>query len=112
VAPRRGVRLRRRASEAPAAAGRGRAGRALGFLGHPTIGAVGWPDLRQPERLPGLALVQAEIGARVGGDWHEAHASLRLYPHPGEDIGLLGDLAPTGASAGWRAITVTGARDG
>lgn len=89
----------------------GRPGRALGFLAHPTIGAVGWPDLRHPQRLPELLLVQPEIGARVGGDWHEARASLRLDPHPGEDVGSLGELVPTDASAGWLAITVTGARD-
>lgn len=89
----------------------GNAGRALGFLAQPTIGAVGWPDLRQPQRLPEPILVRPEIGQRVGGQWHEASATLRLTPHPEEDIGLLGDLVVTDASAGWLGITVTGARD-
>ena len=89
----------------------GRPGRPLGFLAQPTIGAVGWPDLRQPQRLPELALVKADIGERVGGDWHEATAALRLTPHPAEDIGLLGELVVEDASAGWLGLTVTGARD-
>ena len=89
----------------------GRPGRPLGFLAHTTIGAVGWPDLRQPQRLPDLALVKADIGQRVGGEWHEATAALRLSPHPAEDIGLLGELVVEDASAGWLGLTVTGARD-
>lgn len=89
----------------------GRTGRALGFLALPTVGAVGWPDLRQPGRLPEPLLVLPEIGQRVGGDWHEATASVRLHDHPGEDIGLLGELQAGEASAGWLGITVTGARD-
>jgi hypothetical protein len=89
----------------------GRSGRLLGFLAHATIGAVGWPDLRQPQRLPDLVLVTPDIGQRVGGGWHEASASLHLTPHPEEDIGLLGDVVAEDASAGWLGITVTGARD-
>lgn len=89
----------------------GRSGRPLGFLAHATIGAVGWPDLRQPQRLPDLVLVTPDIGQRVGGDWHEASASLHLTPHPEEDIGLLGDVVAEDASAGWLGITVAGARD-
>lgn len=89
----------------------GRPGRALGFLAYPTIGAVGWPDLRHPDRLPEPILVRPEIGARVGGDWHEASATLGSMPHPAEDLGLLGELVATDASAGWLGITVAGARD-
>ena len=89
----------------------GRPGRPLGFLAHPTLGAVGWPDLRQPDRLPDILLVKPDIAGRVGGDWHEASASLQHTLHPGEDIGLLGPLVAEDASAGWLGLTVTGARD-
>jgi hypothetical protein len=89
----------------------GVAGRPLGFLALPTIGAVGWPDLRRPDRLPEAVLVKPDIGQRVDSGWHEAAASLRLIPHPEEDIGLLGDIQAMDASAGWIGITVTGARD-
>ena len=89
----------------------GQPGRALGFLAQATIGAVGWPDLRQPQQLPDLVLVKPDIDQRVGGDWHEATASLRLIPHPEEDIGLLGDVVAEDASAGWLGITIAGVRD-
>lgn len=89
----------------------GAPGRALGFLALPTIGAVGWPDLRQPQRLPEPQLVRPEIGARVGGEWHAASATLQLNDHPQEDIGVLAGLVATEASVGWLGITVTGARD-
>jgi hypothetical protein len=89
----------------------GRPGRPLGFLAHPTIGAGGWPDLRQPQQLPNPVLVKPDIGQRVGGDWHEASASVRLTAHPEEDIGVLGDVVAEDASAGWLGITVTGVRD-
>lgn len=89
----------------------GQQGQALGFLRLPTIGAVGWPDLRQPRQLPDLVLVQPAIEQRVGDGWHGATASLQLTPHPGEDIGLLGDIVAEEASAGWLGITVAGARD-
>jgi hypothetical protein len=89
----------------------GQPGRALGILAHPTIGAVGWPDLRQPQRLPELVLVKPDIGQRVGAGWHEATALLRLTPHPEEEVGLLGDIVAEDASAGWVGITIAGASD-
>jgi hypothetical protein len=89
----------------------GRQGRPLGFLAHPTIGAVGWPDLRQPQRLPDPVLVKPDIVQRVGGAWHEAEACVHLTAHPEEDIGLLGDIVAEEASAGWLGLTVAGARD-
>jgi hypothetical protein len=89
----------------------GRPGRQLGFLAHPTLGAVGWPDLREPGRLPQPWLVKPLIEGRMGAGWHEAAATLRLTPHPGEDIGALGELVATEASAGWLGLTVAGARD-
>lgn len=89
----------------------GQPGRALGFLAMPTIGAVGWPDLRQPQRMPTPVLVRPEIGNRVGGEWHAATATLQLADHPHEVIGLLANVTATEASAGWLGITVTGARD-
>lgn len=89
----------------------GQPGRPLGFLAQPTIGAVGWPDLRQPQQVPQITLVKADIRRRVGGDWAGATATLRLLPHPSEDIGLLGELVAEEASAGWLGITVAGALD-
>ena len=89
----------------------GMAGRPLGFLALPTIGAVGWPDLRQPDQLPEAVLVKPDISQRVGSGWHEASASLRLMPHPEEEIGLLGDIQAMDASVGWIGITVAGVRD-
>jgi hypothetical protein len=56
-------------------------------------------------------LVKPDIGQRVDSGWHEAAASLRLMPHPVEDIGLLGDIQAMDASFGWIGITVAGARD-
>ena len=89
----------------------GQPGRPLGFLAQPTIGAVGWPDLRQPQQVPQITLVKSDIRGRVGGDWAGATATLRLWPHPSEDIGLLGELVAEEASAGWLGITVAGALD-
>ncbi len=89
----------------------GRPGTPLGFLRLPTIGAVGWPDLRQPEKLPDPEFVRPDISERIGSGWHEATASLHLTPHPNEDIGMLVNLRAQRASVGWLGITVAGARD-
>ena len=89
----------------------GRAGRPLGFLAQPTIGAVGWPDLRHPQELPELVLVKPDIGQRVSSGWHEATATLCLNPHPEEEICLLESIVADEACAGWIGITVTGATD-
>lgn len=89
----------------------GQPARPLGFLRLPTIGAVGWPDLRQPQRLPVPVFVKPDIGQRVDAGWHAATASLRLTPHPEEDIGLLGEVSAEDASAGWLGITVAGTHD-
>lgn len=89
----------------------GRPGRPLGFLANATIGAVGWPDLRHPTRLPAPVLVKPHIEQRVDSGWLEASATLCLMPHPEEDIGLLGEVVAEDASAGWLGITVSGARD-
>lgn len=89
----------------------GRPGAPLGFLELPTIGAVGWPDLRDPQRLPEVAFVKPDIQDRVGRGWHEATASLKLSPHPGEDIGALTNIEVQQASVGWLGLTVLGAQD-
>lgn len=89
----------------------GQTGDPLGFLALPTIGAVGWPDLRQPLQWPDPHLVRPEIGARVGGQWHAATATLQLAVHPHEEISALEGLQATEASVGWLGITVTGAAD-
>lgn len=89
----------------------GESGRPLGFLAMPTMGAIGWPDLRQPQKMPDLQLVRPEIGARIGNQWHKAAASLRLFTHPHEDIGVLSELRVIEAAVGWLGITVNGASD-
>ena len=90
----------------------GRPGRPLGFLAAPTLGAWGLPDLRRPERLPELRLLQAAVVDPTSSAWHEASAELRLFDHPGEELALLGAPRATEASAGWFGLTVTGAVDG
>lgn len=89
----------------------GRPGRPLGFLAGPSVGAVGWPDLRDPGRLPDIALVRARIETRTEAGWHEATATVQAHPHPGEDVVLPPECTATDASAGWIGITVTGALD-
>lgn len=89
----------------------GRPGQGLGFLALPAVGAVGWPDLRQPTQLPQPHLVRPDIQHRVGGEWHEATATLQVFDHPHEELALLGPLQALTASAGWVGITVCGARD-
>jgi hypothetical protein len=89
----------------------GRPGRALGFLAMPTLGAIGWPDLRRPQQRHSPVLVRPEIGGRVGGSWHDATATLELRDHPHELIGELAGTAATEATVGWLGITVTGACD-
>ncbi|MBK1681270.1 acetoacetate decarboxylase family protein [Rhodocyclus tenuis] len=89
----------------------GENGKPLGFLALPTLGAVGWADLRRPQAMPDPLLLRPDIRDRVQSDWHAATATLQFYPHPGEDIGCLGDIEAGEASAGWVGITVAGARD-
>jgi hypothetical protein len=89
----------------------GAAGRPLGFLAMPTVGVVGFPDLREPARPPELRLLRADIAQPTTSGWHAASASLRVFEHPLEELSLLGDLQPGDASAGWCGLTVVGARD-
>jgi len=87
----------------------GKPGQALGFLANRTIGTVGWPDLTQPQAQPKLQWVLPDIRGKVSSDWHDADATLRILPHPIEELSLLGDINATGASVGWVGITVVGA---
>jgi hypothetical protein len=89
----------------------GAVGRPLGFLAMPTIGVVGFPDLREPARPPELRLLRADIAQPTTSGWHAARASLRVLAHPREELSLLGDLQPGDASAGWCGLTVIGARN-
>ena len=89
----------------------GKPGRPLGFLSLPTIGAVGWADLRHPELYPEPQLVRPDIRERVQSAWHDATATLQLNSHPQEDIGCLGQIEASAASTGWIGITVAGAQD-
>jgi hypothetical protein len=89
----------------------GEPGRPLGFLAAPTLGVVGFPDLREPARAPALRLLRADIAQPTASGWHAATASLRVFEHPREELSLLGDLQAGDASAGWFGLTVVGARD-
>jgi hypothetical protein len=83
----------------------------MGLLAGPTIGAVGWPDLRQPAAATAPRFVRADIVDRVESEWLGAEARLQLHAHPVEELALLGELRATVASAGWLGITVRGALD-
>ena len=89
----------------------GEPGQPLGFLALPTLGAVGWADLRRPGELPQPYLVRPDIRDKVASDWHGASASLRFLPHPGEEIAGLAAVEATTASAGWLGISIVGAVD-
>lgn len=83
----------------------------LGLFAAPTLGAVGWPDLRRPQVVPEPRFVRSRIDPRIEPGWHAAHAQLALTEHPVEELGLLGPLDAAGASVGWAALTVHGAAD-
>ncbi len=87
----------------------GRAGQPLGLLARPTYGTVGWVDLTEPERPPALRHVRAVVSSRVGETWHEATAALAFFAAPREELEDLALRRATQASAGWFAMTVTGA---
>lgn len=89
----------------------GRTGQAFGFLKDPVIGLVGFPDLSAPTQLPKLHVVRAAIGQLVQQGWHEVNAELEFYPHPFEEVSVLGVLQVTGASIGWLGLTITGTDD-
>jgi hypothetical protein len=89
----------------------GEPGEKLGFLAAPTIGAVGWPDLRADGQWPEPMLLRSNIAGRMDGPWHAATASLTLMPHPHEDLGVLGQIDAGPASAGWMGLTVLGTLD-
>jgi hypothetical protein len=87
----------------------GNVGRPYGFLANKTIGTVGWPDLTKSGCLPELKWVLPDIQGKVASDWHEAEATIKVLPHPVEELSLLGELKVTGASVGWAGITIVGA---
>jgi hypothetical protein len=87
------------------------AARPLGFLSLPTLGAVGFADLRDPASLPGIDLVRPRVVDRTNAEWRAAAADLSLFPHPHEDVPALGVLRVSAASAGWLGMTITGAID-
>lgn len=87
----------------------GGAGEPLGILARPTYGTVGWADLTRPERPPELQHLRSTIAGRVSGPWHEASAELTFLPVPHEELSDLQLRGATRASAGWFALTITGA---
>ncbi len=89
----------------------GKTGAPHGFLTGPTIGAVGWPDLRQPQHGPQIRWVLPDIRGKVASTWHAAEASLTVLDHPWEELELLGEISAVAASVGWVGLTVAGAVD-
>ncbi len=87
----------------------GRRGAPLGLLARPTYGTVGWPDLTEPGRPPTLRHVRATVQDRVGDLWHEASAELAFFTAPREELADLSLRRTVQASAGWFAMTITGA---
>lgn len=81
----------------------------LGFLAMPTVGTVGWADLTRPAEFPTLRHQRSDIAQVVAPGWAAAQAELSTFDHPVEELGLLGPLRPTSASAGWAGLTVRGA---
>ncbi|NRF65405.1 acetoacetate decarboxylase family protein [Aquincola sp. S2] len=87
----------------------GAPGERLGFLARPTIGAVGWADLTQPQDCPQPQFVRADIADVVAPQWWAAEGQITSFAHPVEELELLGELRATRASAGWAGLTVRGA---
>ncbi len=87
----------------------GRPGAALGFAARPTLLTIGFPDLTRSDRPPELRHVRSAISGRVGDTWHEAKAELRFLDTPREELADLKLRGATRASAGWMAMTITGA---
>lgn len=87
----------------------GRPGEPLGILVRPTYGTVGWADLTRPERPPELRHLRGVISERVAGPCHEARPELAFLDVPREELADLRLRAATRASAGWFAMTITGA---
>ena len=87
----------------------GRPGEALGFAARPTFLTVGFPDLTRPDRPPELRHVRSAVAGRVGDTWHEAKAELAFLETPREELADLKLRRATKASAGWMAMTITGA---
>jgi hypothetical protein len=87
----------------------GREEEPLGFFARPTWGTVGWADLTRPERMPELRHIRGVVSQRVAGTWHGATAELAFYPAPHDEVADLQLKRATRASAGWFAMTVTGA---
>ncbi len=87
----------------------GQPGELLGFLARPTLGTLGFADLTRPGESPQLRHVRPLVSGRVDVGWHEAKAELSFLPAPREELADLALREATRASAGWVAITITGA---
>jgi hypothetical protein len=89
----------------------GQPGQALGILARPTYGTVGWADLTRPGELPRLRFLRPAVSVRLGDQWHEAAAELTFFDSPREELADLRLRRPLRASAGWCALTITGASE-
>ena len=81
----------------------------LGMLAAPTFGTIAWPDLTRPELVPEPRHIRGVVSDRIGEVWHEARAQLAFLATPREELADLELGEVLRASAGWSAMTVTGA---
>jgi hypothetical protein len=79
------------------------------MLAAPTFGTIGWTDLTRPALATELRHVRGVVSGRVGEVWHEARAQLAFLATPREELADLELGEVLRASAGWSAMTVTGA---
>jgi len=54
--------------------------------------------------------VLPDVQGKVASDWFDAEATVRVLPHPVEELSLLGELKAEGASVGWVGISIVGAQ--
>jgi hypothetical protein len=90
----------------------GRPGEALGFAARPTFLTIGFPDLTRPDRPPELRHVRSIVTNKVASPWHEARGELAFLDVPREELYELRPRGVVRASAGWMAMTITGATAG
>ncbi|MGC8491799.1 MAG: acetoacetate decarboxylase family protein [Syntrophobacteraceae bacterium] len=87
----------------------GKPGAPYGFLANRTIGTVAWPDLTRPGDYPKLSWLFPDIREKTASELHDGEATIRVLPHPSEELSLLGEVEAERASVGWIGITVAGA---
>jgi hypothetical protein len=64
------------------------------------------PDPARRGAAPELKYILPDIRDKIASAWHEAEATLNVFPHPVEELAMLGELKADQASVGWIGITV------